>query len=183
MAVPIFLERAQLAHPIHHSIAHRSPLVLPIRLAFHILAVAMADAVLRQQIVSIGIRRVIRKSGCVAGVPVEHEMGRLHRIQNLGSFGPGGGIETGIIFQKQDNAFLARFGGGIQQLLVNGCAIRSLILQSPKIETAYAIGLECLGQFNAALQDFVLLVARMGTAQPPKAYSAKDESGKVLENG
>ena len=58
VVVAIALERAELTHPIDDAAAHRRPLKLAVRLANRVFAVAMADAVLGQEIVVVGVGHV-----------------------------------------------------------------------------------------------------------------------------
>jgi len=57
----------KLSNPIHDSAAHRSPFVFTIRLAHHILAVAVPNALFGQQLIAAGIRRTSDGFG-IAGI-------------------------------------------------------------------------------------------------------------------
>src|SRR6267154_6134804 len=156
VVITIALERPVLACPIDDASSHGRPIVSFV-LLYRILRVAVTNAVFGQKIIAVGIRRLTAGRG-ISRIPVEHEMGRLYGTQNLGSFGPRGGIETGIIFQKQDNTLLARFVGGLQQPFIYGSTIWNLILQPPEVEAAHAISAEGFRHCDGALQNFVLLI-------------------------
>src|SRR5260370_42466252 len=138
VVITIALERTVLACPIADAPSHSRPIVSFV-LLYRILRVAVTNAVFGQKIIAVGIRRLTVGRG-ISRIPVEHEIGRLHGMQNLGSFGPRGGIETGIIFQKQDNTLLSRFVGGLQQLVIYGSTICNLFLHPPEVPAAPAIG-------------------------------------------
>src|SRR5260370_32615769 len=107
VVITIALERPVLACPIDDASSHGRPIVSFV-LLYRILRVAVTNAVFGQKIIAVGIRRLTAGRG-ISRIPVEHEIGRLYGMQNLGSFGPRGGISTGIIFPEQDNTFLVTF--------------------------------------------------------------------------
>ena len=119
----------------------------------------MSDAVLGQEIVTIG-KWDLAAGGGIAGVPVQHERTGLHCAQNFRAFGPGRGVTRGLIFQNEDDSLLLGFGGSIAELVVNGIAIGSLIVEAPEIEAAHALRTEGFGHRDGALEDFVLLSQR-----------------------
>src|SRR3984885_7895804 len=143
--ITVTLEGVELSEPINDPGSHRRPIVIVVACLYSIFALSVANPVLGQKVVA--IRKGFFPAGSgVSRIPVQHEMGRLDRLQNPGSLRPGGGIEAGIIFQKQGDALLTRCVGRSQEFLVDRPAIRLLVIQAPEIEAAHAIGLEGLGQ-------------------------------------
>src|ERR1700693_2996669 len=155
--ITVTLERLELSHPVDDPGSHRRPVVILVAFFHSVFAMTVADPALRQKIVAIR-KRFFAASCSVSRIPVQHEKGRLDRIQNLGGLSSSGGIQAGIILQQQGDAFLTRFVGRLQELLIDRSAIWLLVIQSPEIEAAHAIGLEGLGQLDGMLQHFVLLI-------------------------
>src|SRR5215472_2868798 len=92
-AVTVALQGFELASPIDDAPAHGSPIEL--RALFDdIFAVAVADPILGQQIISVRVGNLAAGSG-VARVPVEHERTLLQRAQDLHRFPGGSGVARG----------------------------------------------------------------------------------------
>src|SRR5258708_14969455 len=87
-------------------------------------------------------------------------MGRRDGSKNFCSFRRGRAVASRLIFQKQNYVFLGRLFRGAAQFFIHGRAIWRLILEAPEIEETHAVGVEGLRQFDAALEDFVLLLER-----------------------
>jgi predicted enzyme related to lactoylglutathione lyase len=78
----------------------------------------------------------------------------------LDRFGGRRGIARRFIFENENHIFLRCFFCSVAQFFIHGRAIRCLILEAPKIEKADAVGIENLGQLDAALEHFILLFER-----------------------
>src|SRR5260370_20053449 len=96
VVITIALEGPVLACPIDDASSHGRPIVSFV-LLYRILRVAVTNAVFGQKIIAVGIRRLTAGRG-ISRIPVEHEIGRLYGMQNLGSVGPRCRIETRISF-------------------------------------------------------------------------------------
>src|SRR6266481_7420738 len=119
----------------------------------------VTNAIFWQEIVSIRIRLLILLRR-VSRVPIEQQIRRSNRSKHLGCFRRSCGITSGLILENQNHILLRRFFGGVPQLFVHSRSISPLIIQSPEIETADAIGLERLSQLDTAFQHFILLLKR-----------------------
>ena len=153
----VVMQGLKLADPIHDAAADWSPGVFLIGLANYIFAVAVADAIFREQCVAVGIGRAAESRG-VAGIPVEHEIFVGDGIQHGGGFLAGGGVAGHFVFEQQDQIFLGATLRGLLELGVDGGAVGSGIVEAPEIEAADALGFESLGEGDAALEKFVLCV-------------------------
>src|SRR5882762_583418 len=133
---------------------------------------AVANAILRQEIVSIRVRFLIM-FGRVPWVPIEQEVGTSNSSKNFGSFGRSRGIASRLIFENQNHILLGCFFSRVLQLFIHGRPIGRLVIEPPEIETANAIGLERLCQLNAALKYFVLLLKREVGVELAKAFQTE----------
>src|SRR5277367_2349977 len=52
IVIALLLQRSELPDPVDDASAHRLPLILAARLALHVLAVAMSDPLLGQQVIA-----------------------------------------------------------------------------------------------------------------------------------
>ena len=138
-----------MSDPIDDSCADRFPIVLAIRLAGDVLAVAVADAVFGQRIVSVGIGDIAGEGACVAGVPVDHEVLVRDRGQHCCAFFAGAGVAGHLVFEQQDDVALGAGFRGFLELGVDRRAVGFLVFEPPEIETADAVGLEGFGQLDA----------------------------------
>src|SRR6266478_724179 len=120
---------------------------------------AVANAILRQEIVSIRVG-LLTPLCRVSWIPVKHQIGSRDRAKNFGCFSGRRGIARRFIFENENHIFLRCFFCSVAQFFIHGRAIRSLILEAPEIEKADAVGIESLGQLDAALEHFVLLLKR-----------------------
>ncbi len=75
--IAVALERLKLSGPVDDPFSHRRPRVVLAPL-YCVLAMAVANALLWQKIVAIGLGRFPVGSG-VPRIPVQHKMRRLHR--------------------------------------------------------------------------------------------------------
>jgi len=94
----------------------------------------------------------------VSWVPIEQEVGTSNSSKNFGSFGRSRGIASRLIFENQNQSFLAAFQP--RSATFHSWPPDRHLSSPPEIETANAIGLERLCQLNAALKYFVLLLKR-----------------------
>src|SRR6267143_3686017 len=70
--IAVALQRPKLPGPIDDAAAHRRPFItLAIWPLYRVLAMTVSNAILRQEIISIWIRRLIMLH-CVSWVPIEH---------------------------------------------------------------------------------------------------------------
>src|SRR4029077_12183828 len=102
--------------------------------------------------------RLFAESSRVTGVPIQHERAGGHTAENLGRFRAGSGVAGSLVLENQDKAKSADFFGLLLQPSVEALPIRNLVIESPEVETANAIGGESLGQRNGAVEDFALLL-------------------------
>ena len=115
--ITVTLECFKLPEPVDNPGSHRHPIVIVVAAFFHcVFAMAVADPFLRQKIVAIR-KRLFAAGGGVSRIPVQHEIGRLDRVQNLCRLSSRGCIEAGVVFQQQRDSFLARFVGRLQEFL------------------------------------------------------------------
>ena len=73
-------------------------------------------------------------------------------------FFPGGGVTCEFVFENEDDVLLSSLIGGFTQFVVDRSSVGNLIFQPPEIKDADAIGVKGLGQFEGAIQQFVLLL-------------------------
>src|SRR5436190_19930023 len=107
--VVIALQRLELPGPIDDSLAHGRPrIALAILLLYRVLAVAVPDAILRQEVVSTRVRLLIMLR-CVSRIPIEHYVGRSNRSKHLSGFRARRGIASRLGFQYPDHVFFRRF--------------------------------------------------------------------------
>src|SRR6266480_1297753 len=93
--ITVTLKRAKLSFPINEAFPHWRPFLFA--LPCDIFAMAVADAVLRQQIVTVRIW-LLTIRGSIAWVPVQHEVRRLHCFQHLGSVRTCRGVQATVVF-------------------------------------------------------------------------------------
>src|SRR6266571_3809105 len=136
---------------------HREMIPVALRLPYRVLAMAVANAILWQEFISIRIRLFILLR-CVSRIPVEHKIRGRDGTKNFGCFSPGRGVASRLIFENQNHIFLGRLFSGTPQFFIDGRAIRRLIIKPPEIEEAHAIGIEGLCQLDAAFKNFILLL-------------------------
>ena len=79
-------------------------------------------------------------------------------LKNFGGFCPSGGVAGGLVFENEDDSIFLRLFGSLPQFVIDGRAIRSLILQPPEIEATNAVCLKCFGHRDGTIQDFILLL-------------------------
>ena len=72
VVISVALKGFELANPVDDPSTHRCPLESAVRLANRVFAVAVADAVLGQVVVVVGVGHVAGEGGGVSWVPVEH---------------------------------------------------------------------------------------------------------------
>src|SRR5579859_633372 len=161
--VAIALKSRELSGPIDDPSAHGGPSGLAgIGNPGDVLAMAMADAILRQQMVAVRVRNLAATRG-VTGIPIKHEGWRRHGGKNLRCFSASSGVAREFIFENEDHPLL---GGGVcrfRQFRVNRRTIGSLLFKAPEIKTAHTIGAERFRQRDAALKDVgLLLVSEVG---------------------
>src|SRR5215813_2486803 len=92
VVVAILLQGLELSNPIHDASSDGRPLVFSVRKALYVLAVAVTDTLFRQQVVAGWVGCVVRESGGVAGVPVQHEVLVRNCIQDADRFFSGSGV-------------------------------------------------------------------------------------------
>src|SRR6185437_2741828 len=156
--ITLLLERLELPGPVDESATHRCPLLArTIWLVLNVLAMNVADTVLRQGIVPIR-ECLLAAHRSIARIPIDHEILRLHGGQQTASFCASSCVAGKLVFENQDDLFLRSFVGCIAHFVVNRGAVGSLIVKPPKIKDTYAIGVEGFGQFERALQELVLLL-------------------------
>ena len=151
VVIAIVLQGAELAHPVDHAAAHRRPFRLAIGFANRILAMAVADAMFGQQIVVVGVGRVIREGRGVARIPIEHEVGLGDGGQCFRCFLAAARVAGHFVFEQKDEIVLGASARCLAQFVVDGRAIGLGIVEPPEIETADAIGREGLAEIDAAL--------------------------------
>src|SRR5262249_5519000 len=117
----------------------------------------VTDTVFWQQIIAIWIW-FLAMLGCVARVPVEHQMRRLNFAKKLCCLRAGSRVACHFIFQHENNVLLACLVRGLKQLIVHRLAIWRGIVESPEIEAADPVGVEGFCHLDASLQGLVLLL-------------------------
>ena len=144
VVIAVALQRGELTFPIDDAGSDGRPVVaFAVGFARDVFAVAMSDALFRQQLVSVGIRRFAGGAG-VSRIPIHHEVRRGNSGENFGGFRAGSGIARHLVFKHEDD-FVFRGGcSGFVQLGVDGVAIWLLIVEAPEVEEAHAIGLRML---------------------------------------
>src|ERR1035438_1664632 len=100
---------------------------------------AMADAMLGQQVVAVGIGSVAGESGGVAGVPVEHEVGLWNGRERLRGLLAGCRVAGHFVLQHEKEIALSAGLRGFPQLAVDSVTIRLHIFKPPEVEAANAI--------------------------------------------
>src|SRR5262252_9420687 len=153
--VAVGFESLELSYPIDNAFTHGRP-VVAVTFADYVLAMAVADSILRQECVTIGIGILATRSR-IARIPVQHKASRVHRAHGAGSLGPCGGIACRFVFQQQDDTGLTSRFRCMLQLLIHFGAIRPLVIEAPKIKAANAIGAEDLSELNTSLEHISLL--------------------------
>ncbi len=144
VVIAIVLERAELPDPIDDASTDRSPLEFAVGFADRVFAMAVADAMLRQQLIVVGIRRVAGECGGVAGIPVEHEIVLGNFGQQCGGLFAAARVAGHLVFEQQNQIVPGAGSRGLAQLIVDGGAIGLWIFEPPEIEAANAIGIERL---------------------------------------
>ena len=94
----------------------------------------------------------------IAWVPVQHEIRELHRVQHLGSFCTGRGVQAAVVFKNKNQFILAALVCRVQQRLVNCLSMRRRIFQLKEIEAADSICLKSFRHFDSAVEHFALLI-------------------------
>src|ERR1700730_4033576 len=156
--IAVTFECTKLSGPVDGAPAHGGPLIsLAIQLFHHVLAMTVANPILWQETISIGVRFLII-CRCVPGIPIQHQMRRLHCAEDFSRFSSCCSVACQLIFQDQDHTLLACFVGRVHQLLIDGRTIGRLILEAPEIKEADAVGTECPRQFDTPLEHFILLL-------------------------
>ncbi len=108
VVIAVTLQRFELPNPIHTALPYRSPSVLAVRFVNSTFAMAVPDAVLWQQIVTIRIGPFFSGREGVARVPVQHEMRRWNRSKHLGRFRSSGSVTAHFIFQDEEQVLFAQ---------------------------------------------------------------------------
>ena len=155
--IAIALEGFELADPVDDPSADRRPLEFAVGLADSVFAVAVAYAMLGQRLVVVGVGRVAGEGGGVTGIPVEHQVGLADRLEHGNGFRAAAGVASHFVFKNQD-VVLRAGAGGIAELFIDGVAIGLLIVETPEVEAADAVSLECLAELDAAFEYLVLLL-------------------------
>jgi hypothetical protein len=120
--------------------------------------VAMMNAVLGQAVPSAGEGVHLAAHDGVAGVPVEREVRRLDRFEDLCSFTARRRIAGKLVLDHEQQALLSYNLRGGAKLFIDGRAVRSDIFQPPEVEAANLVGAELLCQRDAALDNFILML-------------------------
>src|ERR1700690_3217229 len=94
----IALQSPELPNPIHNTAANRSPVVLVVRLAHDILAVAVPDALLGQELIASRKGRA-SDGGGIAWVPVQHEIPVRNRLQQRSGFLAGCRVAVHLVLE------------------------------------------------------------------------------------
>ena len=82
--IAVALQRRKLASPINDAASHGGPVIaLAVGFLLGVLAMAMANAIFRQEIIAIGIWGFTAFGG-VPGIPIEHQRWRRKGGENLG---------------------------------------------------------------------------------------------------
>ena len=143
------LERFELPCPVDDASAHRCPIV--VLTFFHrVFAVTVADAVFGQMTVAIGIWNFAALS-CVAWVPHQHEVRRIHSSQHIRGFGRCSGVASVFVLEEQSNAILPCLLSSAPQHFIHRISIRCRIIKPPEIETSHELRTQRFCQCNTAL--------------------------------
>ena len=159
VAVAGLLEGAELSCPIRVALAYGGPCEAALGAGFGYGAfdVAVSNAVFGDE-VKAGWEGVEFAAGYgVAWVPVELEVRGLDGGEGLGGFAAGCGVAFIFVFEDEQEVVFACARGCFEELGVDGFAIGLRVIETPEVEAANAVGLELLGEFDAAFEDFVLL--------------------------
>src|SRR5258708_8792102 len=155
MPEAVTLQSLKLPNPIHDARTYRSPIVLAVRLAHHVLAVAMPNAVFGKQFIPGWIRRA-SQGCCVPWIPVQHEILVGNRLQQGSRLFPRRCVARHFVFEKKDNAVFGATFSSLLQLGIDCRAVRLGIIQTPEVETADAVCVEGLAEPDTVLKQFVL---------------------------
>src|SRR6266700_5563104 len=99
-AITILFERLVLSDAVDHPTAHLQPFVLPVRTSDDVFAVHVADAIFREMRITVGVG-YFTATGCIAGIPVQFEVGRTNDRERARCFGSGSCIAGSFILDQQ----------------------------------------------------------------------------------
>src|SRR5262249_10497861 len=132
--VALLLERSELSSPVDRASSHSGPfLFVARRLLLNVFSVNLADAILLQLAVAIGIGTLATHSS-VPRIPVDHEIWGFHCREQTCSLRSSCSVACVFIFENQDDVLLCCFVCSFAHFVVNCGPIGSLIVQPPKIE-------------------------------------------------
>src|SRR5258708_21888721 len=151
----VTLQSLKLPNPIHDARTYRSPIVLVVRLAHHILAVAMPNAVFGKQFIPGWIRRASQRS-CVPWIPVQHEVLVRNRLQQCSRLFPRRCVAGHFVFEEKDDVVFSAAFSSLLQLGIDCRAVRLGIIQTPVVEAANPVRAEGLAERDTVLEQPVL---------------------------
>src|SRR4029077_12553195 len=108
----ITLQSLKLPNPIHNTAANRSPIVFVVRLVRYVFAVAVSNALFRQQLIAGWIGRT-PDGHRIARVPVQHEVLVWNPLQHSSRLFARGCVAGHLIFQEEDEVV---FGAAFRSL-------------------------------------------------------------------
>src|SRR5258708_33691478 len=155
MPEAVTLQSLKLPNPIHDARTYRSPIVLAVRLAHHILAVAMPNAVFGTQLIPGRIRRASQRR-CVPWIPVQHEILVWNRLQQGSRLFPRRCVARHFVFEKKDDVVFGAAFSSLLQLGIDCRAVRLGIIQTPVVEAANPVRAEGLAERDTVLEQFAL---------------------------
>src|SRR5204862_1725115 len=134
--VALLFQSAELSSPVDCPASHGRPfLAAPGWFLLNVFAVNMADSILRQLVISIW-KRVLPTHRRVAWIPVDHDVRGLDSRQSPCRFRARCGVARVFVFQIKNDVLLGGFVRGFSLLVVNGSAVRGLLVQPPEIQNA-----------------------------------------------
>ena len=146
VAIADFVECAELGCPVNEAGADGRPFNFAVGAFDCVLYVAMMDAILGQCFPCRGEGIEFAAHDGVGWIPVEGQVRRLDGIKRARCFAAGGSVALELVFEDQQDALFAGGLCGGAELVVNGGAVRSHIVEAPEVEAADFVGAELFGQ-------------------------------------
>ena len=154
-------QSAKLCGPVDVPGADGRPLNLSGCVLLSVLDVAVVNAVLGQRVPAAGKASSSPRMTALAGVPVQSKVRRLNGVECARGFPSGRGVALELVLQHEKDALLAAGFGRGTQLLIDGGAVRSNIVKTPKVEAAHFAGVELFRPGHMeSLEQLVLVLER-----------------------